>query len=64
MNVPGAFLATWDPAAKSINVYDQGVWWGFNYKCDLPESGPLTIPLLIVMAILVLKSEQLRLARN
>jgi hypothetical protein len=37
------FLADWDPDIRSLTVYDNGVWWGFEYEC-VPE--PATVLLL------------------
>ncbi|MBN1909214.1 MAG: hypothetical protein JW818_05705 [Pirellulales bacterium] len=30
------FIATWDEAASTITVYEDGIWWGFNLSC-VPE---------------------------
>lgn len=31
------FLASWNPAAKQITVYEKGIWWGFDLVCAVPE---------------------------
>lgn len=40
------FLATADIANKKITMYESGIWWGFEFKCEpLPE--PATFVLLL-----------------
>jgi hypothetical protein len=54
-----AFVSTWDPGNKIINIYQNGVWWGFDLNA-VPE--PASLGLLGLGTLTLLQRRRARTA--
>jgi PEP-CTERM motif len=46
------FISTWNPGAKTINIYGQGIEWGFNLSA-VPEPGPFALLMLGLVGLVL-----------